>query len=105
MDTDPSGWTRRPSDQVPTNAGELQLCYVSLGPLALSLLALAGLPGGALERFALGACRLGVGDQLADLLERSQLLDTAAPFIHDRTHPYSELRIERLRTPETTVEA
>ena len=46
------------------------------------------------------AARLGFGDQLADLLERTQLLDTAAPFMRDRTHPYSELRIERLRAPE-----
>ena len=204
---------------------DVLISYVSLGPLALSLLALAGLPGGALERFALGArrpfareqhtitdalaqlpaseraprriyvidapernacvigdvlylnralitdphltaviahelahlgldgrltlalrrfqlpigrppgilagglsCRrlqaawlawwrareyradahaaqLGHGDQLADLLERTQLLDTAAPFMRGRAHPYSELRIERLRAPDTTVEA
>ena len=30
---------------------------LSVGPLVLSLLALAGVPGGALERFALGARR------------------------------------------------
>src|SRR3954451_12904606 len=208
-----------------SDAADVLLCYVSLGPLALSFLSLAGLPGGALERFALGArrpsarehhaiadavgqlpaseraprrinvidapdlnacvigdvlylnralitdphltavlahelahlgldgrltlalrrfqlpvgrppgiltgglsCRLlqpawlawwrqreyradaharrlGHGDQLADLLEQTQLLDTAAPFMRDRTHPYSELRIERLRAPNTTVEA
>ena len=51
------------------------------------------------------AARLGLGDQLADLLERTQLLDTAAPFMRDRTHPYSELRIERLRAADATVEA
>jgi Zn-dependent protease with chaperone function len=45
------------------------------------------------------AAHLGYGEQLADLLERTQLLDTAAPFMRDRTHPYSELRIERLRAP------
>jgi Zn-dependent protease with chaperone function len=43
------------------------------------------------------AARLGLGHELADLLERTQLLDTAAPFMRDRTHPYSELRVERLR--------
>ena len=47
------------------------------------------------------AARLGLGDQLADLLERTQLLDAAAPFMRGRTHPYSELRIERLRAHAT----
>src|SRR3954454_17304603 len=51
------------------------------------------------------AAGLGFGEQLADLLERTQLLDTAAPFMRDRTHPYSDLRIERLRAPEATLEA
>jgi Zn-dependent protease with chaperone function len=43
------------------------------------------------------ATQWGHGELLAELLERTQLLDAAAPFMRERTHPYSELRIERLR--------
>jgi Zn-dependent protease with chaperone function len=49
------------------------------------------------------AAHHGHGDALADLLERSQLLDAAAPFMRDRTHPYTEHRIERLRHCQPTT--
>ena len=50
------------------------------------------------------AAALGLGDELADLLERTQLLDAAAPFMRDRTHPYTEHRIERLRAAGAAID-
>jgi hypothetical protein len=51
-------------------AADLLIAYVWVGPLALSLLARAGLPGGALERFGLRARRLSARerDALTDAL-------------------------------------
>ena len=51
-------------------ASDLLILYVLVGPPVLSLLALAGLPGGALERFGLGARRPSARehDSIADAL-------------------------------------
>lgn len=43
------------------------------------------------------AAQLGQGDALAGVLERTQLLDAAVPYMRDRAHPYHEARIERLQ--------
>jgi Zn-dependent protease with chaperone function len=43
------------------------------------------------------AARLGQADALADYLERHLFFDVAVPYMRGRTHPYTELRLDRLR--------
>lgn len=44
------------------------------------------------------AARLGHGESLAAALEEQLPFDVASPWMRDRTHPYAELRIDRLRS-------
>jgi hypothetical protein len=41
--------------------------------------------------------RLGQAEPLAEYLERHVFFDVAVPYMRGRTHPYTELRIDRLR--------
>jgi Zn-dependent protease with chaperone function len=43
------------------------------------------------------AARLGHGESLAAALEEQLPFDSASPWMKGRTHPYAELRIDRLR--------
>lgn len=44
------------------------------------------------------AARLGHGESLAAALEEQLPFDSASPWMKGRTHPYAELRIDRLRS-------